>query len=181
MVERVVSGYGRARSRKKSKVLNRRGRGENPAEAQSDAAKGPRREKLLAAQSASKRRQGLKKESAIRRAVTPLFIAEMKTTLRSRAAHRSVRATRTTAELRSAWQTGASVATWAVVIRSAAEEKVSGNEQKEHHRDDAVHGEEGGVEFGQVVRVDERVFVEKQQGHDDHSGHSEFSQAEGND
>src|SRR5712692_3947995 len=45
---------------------------------------------------------------------------------------------------------------------SLPQQQISGHENKEHHRDDAVHGEERGVELGEVGGRDERVNVGKE-------------------
>ena len=60
-----------------------------------------------------------------------------------------------------------------------SEEEVGGYEEGEDYRDYAVHGEERGVEFGEVVGLDERVFVEKEQGYGNYAGYREFAESEG--
>ncbi len=43
------------------------------------------------------------------------------------------------------------------------QQKVAYDEQQEAHGDEAVHGEEGGVQAAQVVVLDQRMLVDQQQ------------------
>ncbi len=51
-----------------------------------------------------------------------------------------------------------------------SEEEVCGYEQGEDYGDYAVHGEEGGVEFGEIVGLDEGMFVEQEERDGDDAG-----------
>jgi hypothetical protein len=42
-----------------------------------------------------------------------------------------------------------------------AQQQISRDEHKEQHRDDAIHGEERGIEFRQIVGPDQRMFVQQ--------------------
>src|SRR5580658_719144 len=44
-----------------------------------------------------------------------------------------------------------------------SQEDVCGYEEGEDYGDYAVHGEEGGVQAGEIVRLDQRMFVEQEQ------------------
>src|ERR1017187_4166864 len=54
-----------------------------------------------------------------------------------------------------------------------------GYEEGEDDADDAVHGEEGGVEFAEVGGFDEGMFVEQEQHDGDDAGEGEFAEGEG--
>src|SRR4051812_30668913 len=54
-------------------------------------------------------------------------------------------------------------------IVSAPHEYIGGDENKEDHCNDTVHGEECGVKLAQIVSTDQGLFVGKQESHDDYS------------
>src|SRR4051812_31883596 len=49
---------------------------------------------------------------------------------------------------------------------SAFEHQIGGDEEKEDDGDDSVHRKEGGIQFTQVFRVHQRVFVDQKDGDD---------------
>jgi hypothetical protein len=51
--------------------------------------------------------------------------------------------------------------------RLFSQQQVGGYENEEDYRDYAVHGEEGGVQFAEIVGGDQRVLVSEQQGDSD--------------
>src|SRR5580658_2896293 len=60
-----------------------------------------------------------------------------------------------------------------------SQEDVCGYEEGEDYGDYAVHGEEGGVQAGEIVRLDQRMFVEQEQEDGCHADDGEFAQREG--
>src|SRR5258708_2122669 len=56
--------------------------------------------------------------------------------------------------------------------------KVGGYKREENNGDDAVHGEESGVEFTQVAGRDKRVLVEQQQGNSGNARERNLAQTE---
>jgi len=61
------------------------------------------------------------------------------------------------------------------------EEEVGREEGGEDYGDYAVHGEEGGVEAGEVVGLDKGMFVEEKKNDGEQSGDSEFAEGKGRD
>ena len=57
-------------------------------------------------------------------------------------------------------------------------QQVGGYEESEDYGDYAVHGEEGGVEFGKIVRLDEGMLVEQEQRNGDDAREREFAESE---
>src|SRR5947207_15414230 len=55
-------------------------------------------------------------------------------------------------------------------------QQIQRNEQKEYHRDYAVHGEEGGVQFAQVALRNQGVFVGEQHKYSNDPNRGEPSQ-----
>ncbi len=51
-----------------------------------------------------------------------------------------------------------------------SEEEIRGDKEGEDYGDYAVHGEEGGVEFGEIVGLDEGMFVEQEERDGDDAG-----------
>lgn len=60
-----------------------------------------------------------------------------------------------------------------------SQQQIGGDKDREDYADNAVHGEEGGVKFGEIGWFHEGVFVEEEQRHCDDSGKSEPPEAEG--
>src|SRR5580700_1976741 len=57
----------------------------------------------------------------------------------------------------------------------SSQENVSRHECGKYYGDYSVHREKGGVEFGEIVGPDQRMFVQQQQGDGDYSGNSELA------
>ena len=47
-------------------------------------------------------------------------------------------------------------------VRLMAQQQISGDEHKEYYRDNAIHGEESGVQFRKIVGGNERVLISQQ-------------------
>jgi hypothetical protein len=76
----------------------------------------------------------------------------------------------------------AAVSTWVVVSTGSiyflllfSQENVCGYECGEDYRDYAVHGKEGGVEFGEIVGLDQRMLVEQEHGYGNYTNCGEFA------
>jgi len=63
----------------------------------------------------------------------------------------------------------------------SSQENIGRYECGEDHGDYAVHGEEGGVEFREVVGLDQGVFVEQEDRNGDDARDGEFAESEGRD
>ena len=60
-----------------------------------------------------------------------------------------------------------------------AHKNVGGEEGEEYHGNNSVHGEEGGVETGEIIGLDEGMFVEQEQRDSGYPRDGEFAEAEG--
>src|SRR5690348_10620717 len=55
--------------------------------------------------------------------------------------------------------------------KTPPEQKIAGDKEKEDHRDNAIHGEERGVQAAEIVGGDQGVLVSQKQANHDHSDH----------
>ena len=65
------------------------------------------------------------------------------------------------------WTAQAAVPTWFTLL---PKKYVCRYEEGEEYGDYAVHGEEGGVQFGEIVGLDQGMFVEQEQHYCDNAG-----------
>ncbi len=60
-----------------------------------------------------------------------------------------------------------------------SQEQVRCHEERKDYGDDAVHGEEGGIETGKIAGLEQGMFVEQEEHDGDDAGEREFAEREG--
>lgn len=63
-------------------------------------------------------------------------------------------------------------------LRSLPQEEVGGYEEREDHGNNPIRGEECSIEFGEIIRLYKRMFVNQEEHHGDDAGSREFAESE---